>query len=148
VARAQTISYDTRDIVGLLKNLRGVQDDLRKNDNKRLREAAAVCAVELVADLKASARGTPQAGLVASTARVKSDRIPAVSIGGNKRVGHRGTAAGVLVWGSERGGRNFAAPHNSGGYWIEPTTRRFQDGPAARTYLTAVYEVLRDRGVL
>ena len=30
--------------------------------------------------------------------------------GGARKVGRHGNPAGVLLWGSERGGRNFAAP--------------------------------------
>lgn len=147
-SRGFAITYDNRDVVGLLGNLRGVQADLRRNANQRLRAAAAACAAELVSELRANARGTPQAAIVAASAKVKSDRVPAVSVGGNMRVGSRGTQAGAIVWGSERGGTNFAAPHTGSGYWIEPTTKRFQEGKAVSVYLQAVVDVLADHGVL
>ena len=140
------ITVDTRDVLPLLRGLQGVQADLRRNANAELRAAAATTAAGLVTRLRLAgdASSTPQAALVASTVRVKSDRVPAVSIGGPRRVGHRRTAAGVLLWGSERGGRNFPG----GGHWIAPTVEEFKAGPAADAYYVAVAAILRKYGVL
>ena len=148
MSRALQINYDTRETFALMKTLRGVQADLRKQTNAELRRAAKRTASGLVSALQAHAGGTPQAGLVASTARVKSDRLPAVEIGGTKRVGHRGTVVAKIFWGSERGGRNFAAPRNPAGYWIDPTTKSFADGPAVDEYRAAVADILRSNGLL
>lgn len=143
-------AIDTRDVIPLLKALQGVSKELRVASNRRLREAAATCARGLVVDLRSAAdhSQTPQAALVARTLRVKGDRIPVVTVGGSRRVGSRRTPAGRLVWGSEHGGRNFAAPPNDSGYWIAPTVDRYARGSAVDTYRAAVASVLRDAGVL
>jgi hypothetical protein len=143
-----SISYDTRDVTAVIGQLRDVDKALRTNASAELRDAAGTTAERGVAALQSGARGTPQASIVAGSAKVKRDRVPAISIGGARRVGRRGTPAGDLVWGSEKGGRNFAAGINPSGYWIEPTIRRFQDGEAADAYRAAVAVILRRAGVL
>lgn len=144
------ISIDTRDVLPLLDALKTVSADLRRDSNRRLREAAGECSRQLIAELQiaAAASPTPQARLVASTLKVGSDRIPLVRVGGSRRVGHRKTPAGVLVWGSERGGRTFVASPSGAGYWIAPTVKRFSSGRAVQTYQAAVAGILRDAGVL
>lgn len=144
-----TVSYDTRDVLSCLKALQAVDVDLRKQANSQLREAAADVASLLVGELQQAAASapTPQARLVASTAKVKSDRIPAVQVGGRSRVGHRRTAAGVLLWGSEHGGRHFP-PGPGGPYWLEPTVRKVQEGPAADRYRAAVFAILKEHGLV
>jgi hypothetical protein len=143
------VAIDTRDVLPLLKALNGVERELRQNANRRLREAAGECARALIVDLQAAAASspTPQAVLVARVARVSSDRVPAVKLGGSRRVGHRRTPAGRLLWGSERGGPRFAAARG-GSYWIAPTVTRFSRGPAQDTYRRAVTSILSDAGVL
>lgn len=148
MSKGTTITYDTSEVFDLLKRLNAVSTDLRRTANGRLREAAGLAARELVSELQSGAGGTPQAGIVASSARVKSDRVPAVSIGGSRRVGSRGTPAGEILWGSERGGRNFAAPHNGAGYWIDPAVKRFRASGAVDIYTAAVVDVLQANGVL
>lgn len=124
--------------------VKGVAKDLRKEANAEIRAASKIIAGRLVMDLQASASssGVPVAPRVASSARVKSDRFPTVTVGGTKAVGRRGAPAGRLVWGSERGGRNFAAPEG-GEYWIGPTVRRFADSRAVPIYLAAVASIIR-----
>jgi hypothetical protein len=143
------VSIDTRDVLPLLKALNGVERELRANANRRLREAAAVSARALIVDLQAAAAQspTPQAVLVARAARVSSDRVPAVKLGGSRRVGHRRTPAGALLWGSERGGPRFVAGAG-GNYWIDPTVRRFQRSGAVDAYRAAVVGILADAGVI
>ncbi len=145
---AQTISYDTSDVTAVIGQLRGVSKSLRTNASGELRDAAGTTAEGLVAALQSGAGGTPQAGLVAGTAKVKRDRVPAVQIGGTQRVGHRGTVVAKIFWGSERGGRNFAAPKNPSGYWIDPTVKRFRESRAVDAYLQAVGSILRRAGVI
>jgi hypothetical protein len=143
------VSIDTRDVLPLLKALNGVERELRLNANRRLRAAAGECARALIVDLRAAAAAsaTPQAVLVARAAAVSSDRVPAVKLGGSRRVGHRRTPAGALLWGSERGGPRFGAPAG-GNYWIDPTVKRFQASRAVDIYRAAVVGVLADAGVL
>ena len=144
------VTIDTRDLLPLMRALGQVDRELRLNSNRRLREAAGACSRELVGELRGAAASspTPQAALVARTLRVSSDRIPKVIVGGSRRVGSRKTPAGLLVWGSERGGRNFVAAPSSSGHWIAPTVSRFASSSATDTYRAAVAGILKDAGVL
>jgi len=144
-----TLTYDMDEVMGLLKELRGVQVDLRRQTNRELRQAAGECAQGLIPELHAHAASspTPQARIVAGSAKVKSDRLPTVVVGGARRVGSRGTQAGAIVWGSERGGRNFVA--GSGGqYWITPAVKAFQEGPAGGIYMQAVGRIFIGHGIV
>lgn len=145
----QSFTCDTRDLIPLLKGLAQVEKSLRDESNVRLRNAAGKAAAQLAGELKQSAGSspTPQAAIVADSIRVKRDRLVAVSIGGAKRVGSRGTTAGAILWGSEHGGVNFQAPHG-GDYWIQPAVKRYAASGAQSEYLTAVNEILHDAGVL
>ena len=143
------MTIDADALIPLFRALGKVDAELRKNTNKRLRQAAGECARGRVGELRraASSSPTPQAVLVGRTVAVSSDRLPAVKIGGTCKVGHRKTPAGKLLWGSERGGRTFAA--SSGGwYWIAPTVQAYNAGPAPKAYLHAVYAILTDAKVL
>lgn len=145
---ANGVTVDTRDVLPLLSALKGVDKELRQNSNKRLRAAAGDCARGLIPALQASAASsaTPQARLIASTARVSSDRVPVLTVGGTRRVGRNKTPAGRLAWGSERGGRNFAAAPG-GNYWIKPAVDAYAPR-AVDTYRAAVAGILSDAGVL
>jgi len=145
---ASSYTVDTSDVLPTLKALQGVEKDIRDNANRRLREAAGKCADGLVRELKpaAAAAATPQAALVVRSARTRRDRIPVVVIGGRMRVGRYGAPAAALVWGSERGGTNFAAPRG-GAYWVRPTVARYSAGPAVETYKQGVAQILRDAGL-
>jgi len=128
-----------------LRAVQGLEKDLRSVANGQLRAAAGECARGLIAELHASAAssGVPVAPLVASSMRVKSDRLPSVSIGGPASVGRYGASAGALLWGSEHGGRNFAvAP--GGAYWIKPAVDRFKNDGAVAAYKRAVVAILAD----
>lgn len=142
-------TIDTSDLLPLMAALKSVDKELRVNTNRRLREAAGAASSGLVPLLRAAgARAqTPQAAIVAQTVRVRSDRLPAVQLGGSRRVGRRKTPAGRLVWGSEGGGRNFAAP-SGGSYWIAPTVREYATRGALETYRAAVIQILSDARVL
>ena len=129
-----------------LKAFQGLERDFaRPEANKELRTAAGNTArggvVELVRAAEAS--GVPVARRVATSIRVKSDRLPTVSIGGSRKVGRTGAPASVLVWGSERGGRNFAVPQTAGGHWIQPAVERFERGECLDIYKRAVVDLLR-----
>ena len=143
------VTVDTSDVLPLLKALNGVSAELKQNANKQLRAAAGDCARGLIPALVASAASapTPQARLIAQTARVSSDRVPVLVLGGSRRVGRNKTPAGRLAWGSERGGRNFAAPPG-GAYWIAPAVDAYGRTRALDTYRGAVAGILADAGVL
>ena len=153
VATAPSVEIDG--LTDTLKAFRGLESDLRKEANSELRAAATECATGLARDLvsAAASSGVPVAPRVATSIKVKRDRIPVVSIGGSKRVGtgKRGAAA-ALVWGSEHGPKGdpnrFAVAPNSGGYWIAPTVKRFGEGPALSTYKRAVADIMRKWGLL
>lgn len=135
-----------------LKAFRGLSDDLRKTANGELRQAAGDCARGLVSDLQraAGASGVPVAPRVARSIRVKSDRLPAVQIGGSKRVGRHGAPAAALVWGSETGpaGRvNHFGVAPSAGYWIAPTVERFSNTDAPDAYRKAVAQIQHRYGL-
>jgi len=139
---------DEVDVMALLKRINNVEQELRKDINGRIRDAAVKTSEALAQDLRqGSAGGTPQAPLVAQTIRVRRDRIPKVAIGGRKRVGHRKTVAGKLLFGSERGGKNFARPAG-GNYWIKPTVDAFIESNSQRAYFQALTEILRSEGLL
>lgn len=138
-----------------LKAFRALDADLRRTANGELREAAAKTATELVVGLQAAASssGVPVAPRVARSIRVKSDRLPVVSIGGAMKVGtgKRGNA-GALVWGSEQGPKSdpnrFGVAPNPAGYWIAPAVQRFTEGPALDNFRRAVAAIMRKYGLL
>ena len=142
-------TIDTSDVLPLLAALRGVDKELRQNTNRRLRQAAGDASRGLIPELQAAASSsaTPQARIVAASVRIKSDRLPAVQVGGSRRIGHRRTPAGRLLWGSEVGGRNFAAP-TGGAYWIAPTVDSYARRGALEAYRRAVAGILSDAHVL
>ena len=127
-----------------LKAFQGLEQDMRRQANSELRKAAGDCARGLVAALQSSAAGsaTPVARRVASSVKVKNDRLPSVSIGGSRKVGRRGAPAARLLWGSEHGGTNFAAGP-SGGYWIKPAVEQFKSNRAITIYRTQVGAIMR-----
>lgn len=137
-----------------LRSVQGLSTDLRKVANGELRDAANVCAEGLVDKLRraAGASGVPVAPRVASSLRIKRDRLPAVALGGSKRVGATGAPAGRLLWGSEHGPagavNHFAVEANPAGYWIAPTVKRFREDDALTNYRAAVLAILRKWGLL
>jgi hypothetical protein len=97
--------------------------------------------------LTALASPTPQARLVAGAARVVLGEEIGIELGGGQGVGSRGSPSGELLWGSERGGANFAAPHTGGGYWIRPAVDRAQ-AVGADEYAKAIQALLHSTGLL
>jgi hypothetical protein len=143
------VNVETEGITETLRAVQGLDADLRRTVNGELRAAAGKCANELGARLHIAAASspTPQAALVARTIKVKSDRIPVVSIGGNQKVGRYGARASALQWGSEQGGKNFVAA-KGGNYWIKPTVDEFADNGAIAVYRRAVYEIMHKWGLV
>jgi len=143
----------TVEVDGLVETLRafqGLEADLRREANAEVRAAGREAALAFAAELRAAAAGSgvPVAARVASSITVKSDRLPAVRIGGPKRVGRRGAPAAALVWGSEHGGHNFAAASSGAGYWITPTAKRFEGSTALTIYRRAVFETMHRYGLV
>jgi hypothetical protein len=158
-AKRGGVANVSTEIDGLAETIKAVQtlerEYARPAANKQLRAAARECATPLAAALTvaASASGVPVAPRVARSIRVKSDRLPVVTIGGATKVGSgKRSAAAALVWGSEQGPKSepnrFAVDANPAGYWIAPTVARFGEGPAVEAYKRAVYEILKDAGLL
>jgi len=143
------LSVEVDGLMETLQATRELERELRSHANAELREAAKASARELAAMLVLSARssGVPVASRVARSIRVKSDRIPVVSIGGATRVGARKAPAGALVWGSEQGPKSspnrFGVAPSSSGYWIAPAVARFASSEALVVYRRAVAHVLR-----
>lgn len=150
------VSVEIAGLTETLKAVNGLEREFeRPAANKELRTAARECATPLAGALvaAAAASGVPVAPRVARSIRVKSDRLPAVSIGGAKKVGTgKRAAAAALVWGAEQGPKSdpnrFAVAPNRAGYWIAPTVARFAGGPAIETYKRAVYEILHRAGLV
>lgn len=142
------ITVETEGIEETLAAVKRLDQDLRKEANAEIRQAAKRAAQELVNELRASAAasGVPVAARVAGSARVKSDRTPTVVVGGPKRVGRRGAPAAALVWGSETGGRNFAAPAG-GSYWIAPAVDRFAASRAVPIFKDALGAIISRYGL-
>ena len=143
------VSVDTSELAGVEKALTSAERRLADPGNTRMATASARAANELSAALRASAAvsPTPQARIVAESLVVTPGREAAVSIGGGRRVGSRGTPAGEIVYGSESGGANFGAPRG-GSYWIAPAVTRYSAGGGEQAYTDAINGILRDVGLL
>ena len=145
MANGVAITIDTSGVEPLRRGLDGAQKALAADHAGRLGAAANRGADGLVVALRSAAQSaaTPQARIVAESLDVQRGGDVGVMIGGARPVGRRGTSAGVLLWGSEHGGRNFDAPAG-GAYWIAPTADQYAAGTAERLYLDAVTAILHD----
>jgi hypothetical protein len=156
MARARTTGTATVELEGIfetLKAFQGLERDMRSEANAELRAAARTCATVLAGHLarSAAASGVPVAPRVARSIRVKSDRIPVITIGGTAKVGRTGAQAGKLVWGSEQGPKgdvNHWAVPPSPGYWIAPAVRAFQGDQSIEIYKRAIVDLERKHGLL
>jgi len=155
-SRKGGLAVEMEGMAETLKAVNGLERELaRPAANKELRQAARSCATVLAGQLAraAASSGVPVAPRVASSIRVKSDRLPVVSIGGARKVGtgKRGAAA-ALVWGSEQGPKSdpnhWGVEANPAGYWIAPTVERFGSDQAIERYRRAVFEVLHGAGLV
>ena len=140
-------------VAGLNRALR----TLPKHVNVELRDAAQGIAKNVASQTQAkgSAIGR-QWKYVGPTVKARRDRIPVVSIGGNRRLkGHKGPnltnqTVGNLIWGAEFGGR--MRPHTMGflphlgrtGYALWPTIRSMEDaGLITGAYAKALSKALQ-----
>ena len=100
--------------------------DLPKQATDKLRDAAGQIAEDLLPGVRSAARSdlSPQSALVASTAKVRRDRIPVLVAGGTKRLGVNRAPAYKLLFGSEFGSnrlRQFHKRHQGQeGSWFFP----------------------------
>jgi hypothetical protein len=139
------ITIDASGLDQLGRGLDRIERSLRDESGGRLGSAASSSVATLARELRASAAHsrTPQARIVADAITIGRGQL---AIGGGEGVGSRGTAAGVLVWGSEHGGEHFGAARG-GSYWIAPAVERVRGGSAPRIYEAAVAGILRDGGL-
>jgi hypothetical protein len=146
------VSVELDGLQETLRSFQGLEKDLRRTANGELRRAAGECASQLVGELQigAASSGVPVAPRVARSAKVRSDRLPSVAIGGSARVGRRGAPASALVWGSEHGPsgsvNHFGVPPGSG-YWIKPTVERFKSSTATKIFADSVATIQRRWGL-
>jgi hypothetical protein len=147
------LSVEADGLMESLKAFQGLQADCRRGANSELRVAAGRCARALVGLLVRAAHGcgVPAAPLAVQGIRVKSDRVPVVSIGSSRKVGRNKVPSARLLWGSEQGPKSdpnrWAVPP-SAGYWVAPTVREFAATGAVTEFRRALYEIQRKHGLV
>lgn len=105
---------------------------LPKEANAAIRDASKELAQSLATKIKLAAGRdrSPQARLVASTLKVKRDRVPVIEVGGTKRIGRHRVEAHELLFGAEFGSHRFKQFHKrhtgTTGSWFFPTVEREQ----------------------
>lgn len=135
--------------------------DLPKEATVALRDASQKIAAGLVPDIKAAAESdsSPQSRLLASTVKVRRDRVPSVQAGGSTRLGRHKAPAYSMLWGSEFGMTQrsgwYARPRYDGetglqygkrhqgttGSWFFPTVEA-KEGEIGRGWLAAADEIV------
>lgn len=126
----------TLEIEGVRETLQAFRD-LPKDAADKLRDAAGQIAGDLLPKVQSAARSdrSPQSALVASTAKVRRDRIPVLVAGGTKRLGVNRAPAYKLLFGSEFGSVQYDQFHKmhqgQEGSWffpvIEEEAKRISD---------------------
>lgn len=124
---------------------------LPKDASVRLREAALELSRLLAGRVEAAGRAEGrQAALLAGTVKARRDRIPSITVGGTKPIGHpwpkRGKAkAFEILFGSEFGGsgHGFKPHRGQEGYWIWPTVLASQD-EIGREWMKAADAIIAD----
>ena len=129
-------TYSWEGVEDLQRLLKGTPKEI----NKQLRVEAKRDAKTIMLPAlhtAANSSATPQARAAMKSARPKSDRFAALTIGGGKKVTSRGTPAKDILFGSEYGGPTFTAARG-GNYWLEPAiesfTPRIEDAMTKRVY--------------
>jgi hypothetical protein len=151
-ARDEKLILSSIDSRVLLFALKGLDKEI----NKEIRDHVRPMSEELAQDLIHSAHGAsgrvpPQAALIASTIKARSDRMVRVQMGGEKKVGKawggkngkpkQRATAGWLLYGAEHGssglredkagrkmGHRFTLPHRGSKWWIHPNNTPEQAG--------------------
>jgi hypothetical protein len=94
-------------IEGLRETLKAFRD-LPKDASAELRTAAGKIAEDMAGWIKsAAALDSPQSALMVPTVKVARDRVPAVTIGGARRVGSSRAQAYKILLGANFGARSF-----------------------------------------
>ncbi|MEC3975085.1 hypothetical protein [Amycolatopsis sp. H20-H5] len=107
--------------------------ELPADANNELRDASQKLAKAIAAKavVDAHAHGGPQGKLLAPTIKAARDRVPMVTVGGTRKVGHTRAPAYGLLFGSVFGyfGRSgwYAAPRYHGGRGRQYRPHRGQD---------------------
>jgi hypothetical protein len=115
----------TVQIDGATETLKAFRE-LPRQATDRLRDAAVELAGDLLPAVKSAARSdrSPQAALVATTVKVRRDRIPVLVAGGTKRLGVNRAPAYKLLFGSEFGSTRLDQFHKfhqgQEGSWFFP----------------------------
>lgn len=109
---------------GLKEVLRAL-NRLPKEANVKLRDRAQVIAGKLAGQVQAAGRAEGrQAAIVATTVKVRRDRVPVITVGGTARIGRNQKPAYALLFGSEFGSNRLRQYHphlGRGSYWIFST---------------------------
>lgn len=128
--------------------------DLPKEASDALRDAAQDLSEQMANWLRAAGSGEGrQASLLTGTVKAKRDRLPYVTVGGTKRIGHPWPGAGrapayALLFGSEFGssrGHGFKPHRGKVGYWVFPTIEA-HEGEIAREWTKAADEIVERFG--
>lgn len=123
--------------------------ELPKQASDQLRTAAGELAADLVPEVVAAARSdrSPQAALVASTVKVRRDRVPVLVAGGTKRLGVNRAPAYKLLFGAEFGSvryRQFHKGHQGKqGSWFFPVVEN-EAGRISAAWNEAADAIIRE----
>lgn len=139
-------------ITGVRETLQAIRQ-LGPDANKAIRDRSMELSQRMAGRLRSAAQAEGrQAARLAETVKPKRDRVPAVNIGGTKRI-FRGRKDGTGreafrgLFGSEFGARGHGfKPHRGrNGYWVWPTI--LSEQPAiAQEWQKAADEVVRQFG--
>jgi hypothetical protein len=135
---AASLSLDIDGLAETQRALAAVSEDLARKPSPADREVGTRLAGKLAQ--AAASCGVPVAPRASRSVKPTS---AGVSVGAT--TGRRGGPSYALTWGSERGGRNFAAAKSSG-YWIKPTVDQFRSGEAVEVYNRAIVVTLGKAG--
>ena len=122
---------------------------LPREASEALRIRSGELATALAGKVAGAARSdSPQSALMAPTVKARRDRVPVIEAGGAKPVGSRGTAAFLILFGSEFGSRQYRQfrPHlGRDSYWMFRTVDENETAVAAAWELVVV-DIQRDFG--
>lgn len=99
-------------------------NEMPKEANDAIKDRATEIARPVAERVRRAAKSRPQDALLATTVRVRRDRLPVVLVGGAKKVGRNRVPAYKVLFGSEFGSNHLKQfrPHlGQQGYWFFPT---------------------------
>lgn len=147
--RSQSLNLTVR-IDGAQATLKAFRD-LPKEASDALRDAAQDLSESMASWVRAAGQSQGrQASLLVATVTAKRDRLPYVTVGGTKKIGHAWPGAGpapayALLFGSEFGssrGHGFLGHRGKAGYWIFPTIEA-KDSEIARRWEAAADDTVK-----